>query len=91
MNNNPLNDIEYDVLNAIYFVEPFENILAECNAPEHIVGDVLKQLIARKYVTAMQFDTERQEYIKTFFYDSDNMRAYHYLATKEGLLAHNSR
>lgn len=91
MSTEELSDIEYDILNAIYFVEPFENILAECRAPEQIVADVLKQLIARKLVTPMQFDSDKQEFIKTFFYDSDNMRAYHYLATKEGLLAHNSR
>ncbi len=87
----PLSDIEYDILNAIYFVEPFDNILSECKAPENIVADVLKQLIAKKYVTPMLFDEEKQEYLKTFFYDSDNMRAYAYLATKDGLLAHNTR
>jgi hypothetical protein len=91
MLQEPLSDIEYDILNTIYFVEPFQNILDECKAPEAVVADVLKQLIHKKYVTPMQFDEEKQEYVRTFFYDTDNMRAYHYLATKEGLLAHNSR
>ena len=45
-----LSDIEYDILNAIYFVEPFENILAECNAAPNVVADVLKQLIAKKFM-----------------------------------------
>lgn len=89
--NDQLSDIEYDILNAIYFVEPFQNILDECRAPEKIVADVLKQLIAKKYVTPMQFDEQKQEYIRTYFYDSDDMHAYHYLATKEGLMIHNSR
>ena len=89
--SDPLSDIEYDILNAIYFVEPFQNILDECKAPENIVADVLKQLIAKKYVSPMQFNEEKQEYIRTYFYDSDDMRAYHYLATKEGLMIHNSR
>jgi hypothetical protein len=88
---NTLTDIEYDVLNAIYFVEPLDNILAECNAPENIVCDVIKQLIAKKYVTPMLFDEQKQEFVRTFFYDSDNMRAYSYLATKDGLMAHNTR
>ncbi len=86
-----LSDIEYDILNAIYFVEPFQNILDECKAPEKIVADVLKHLIAKKYVTPMQFDEQKQEFIRTYFYDSDDMRAYHYLATKDGLMIHNSR
>jgi hypothetical protein len=86
-----LSDIEYDILNAIYFVEPFETLRAECNAPANIIADVLKQLIDKKYVTPMQFDEVKQEYVRTFFYDSDNMNAYYYLATKEGLMIHNSR
>ena len=86
-----LNDIEYDILNALYFVEPFEHILAECNAKPSVVADVLKQLIHRKFVVAMQWDDEKKEFIRSFMYDSDDMNRYHYLATKNGLLAHNGR
>jgi hypothetical protein len=89
--SDQLSDIEYDILNAIYFVEPFDTIKSECKAPEAIIADVLKQLIDKKYVTPMEFDEAKQEYIRTYFYDSDNMRAYFYLATKDGLMAHNTR
>lgn len=85
-----LNDIEYDILNAVYFVEPFENILAECKHPANIVADVLKQLIQKKYIVPMRFDEATQEYVRSFIYDSDNMYAYSYLATKDGLIAHNT-
>ncbi|MBP9187560.1 MAG: hypothetical protein KBE91_10290 [Bacteroidia bacterium] len=91
MIESQLTDIEYDILNAIYFVEPFRHILAECNAAPNIVADVLKQLIHKKYVVAMLFDDEKGEYSRSFIYDSDNMHAYAYLATKEGLMAHNSK
>ncbi|MCZ2140980.1 MAG: hypothetical protein LC096_06260 [Bacteroidia bacterium] len=87
--NEKLSDIEYEILDAIYFVEPFDKILSECNAPANIVADVLKQLIHKKYVVAMRFDEVEQEYVRSFIYDTDNMHAYAYLATKEGLLAHN--
>lgn len=86
-----LTDIEYDVLNAIYFVESFEHIVSECARPPAIVGDVLKQLIHRKYVVPMRWDEEKTEFVRSFIYDTDNMNAYSYLATKEGLMAHNSR
>ena len=89
--NTELSELEYEVLGALYFVEPFVHILEECNAPEPVVADVLKSLIQRKWVTPMKFDEQQQEYVRSFIYDTDNMRAYHYLATKEGLLAHNSR
>jgi predicted methyltransferase len=90
-NMSELTDIEYDVLNAVYFVEPFENIVNECNAPAPIVADVIKQLIHKKYIAAMQWDEEKNEYIRSYIYDTDNMKSFFYLATKDGLMAHNSR
>jgi len=86
-----LSDIDFDILNALYFVEPFEKIMEEVAAPPKIVADCLKHLIAKKYVVAMRFDEEKQDYIKSFIFDSDDMNAYSYLATKDGLLAHNGR
>lgn len=86
-----IDDIEYEVLNCLYFVEPFDKILEEVKQPASIVGDVLKSLIHKKMVAAMLWDDERGDYLRSFIYDSDNLRAYSYLATKEGLLAHNSR
>lgn len=88
---NKLNELEYEVLGALYFVEPFNHILAECKATEPVVADVLKSLIQRKWVTPMKFDEQQQEYVRSFIYDSDNMRAFHYLITKDGLMAHNSK
>jgi hypothetical protein len=89
--NNELSDIEYEILNAVYFVEPFENILSECNEKEPVVADVLKQLIHKKYIVPMKWDEDKKEYVRSFIYDTDNMHSYSYLATKEGLMIHNSR
>ncbi len=86
-----LSDLEWDILNSVYFVEPFENILEEVRLPAPIVADGIKTLIHKKMIVAMRWDEEKMEYVRSFIYDSDNMKAYSYLATKEGLLAHNSR
>lgn len=86
-----LSEIEYDILNALYFVESFAHILEECKEKPPVVADVLKQLIHRKYVVPMKWDEETKEYVRSFIYDTDDMNRYHYLITKEGLLAHNSR
>ncbi len=89
--NNELTELEYEVLNCLYFVEPFEKILEEVPAPPAVVADVLKTLLHKKYVVAMKWDEAQQEYVRSFMYDSDNMKAYSYLATKDGLMAHNTR
>lgn len=89
--DNTLTDIEYDILGATYFVESFEHILEDCKERPAIVADVLKQLIHKKYIVPMKWDEEKTEYIRSFMYDTDDMHAYHYLITKEGLMAHNSK
>lgn len=86
-----LDEVEFEVLNVLYFVEPLDKILAEVNHPSNIVIDVLKSLIHKKLVVAMLWDEKNQDYKRSFIYDSDNMHAYSYLATKEGLMAHNSQ
>jgi hypothetical protein len=86
-----LSEIDFDILNVLYFVEPFSKILEEVNEPPKIVADCLKHLIAKKLVVPMRFDEDKQDYVKSFIYDSDDMHAYSYLATKNGLLAHNGR
>ncbi len=44
-----MTSLEYDILNALYFVEPFDKILEECKGiSEPIVADCLKTLISRK-------------------------------------------
>lgn len=86
-----IDDIEFDILNCLYFVEPFEKILEEVHQPPAIVSDVLKTLIRKKMVVAMRWDEEKGDYERSFIYDGDNLNAYSYLATREGLMAHNSR
>lgn len=85
-----LTPIEYDILNAVYFVEPFKHIVEECNEKPAIVADVLKILIHKKYIVPMRWDEEKTDYVRSFIYDTDDMNQYHYLATKEGLKAHTS-
>lgn len=89
--DSELSDIAHDILNCLYFVEPFDRIVEECGIDRNIVADELKQLIARRLVSPMRYDEVEKEYIRSFIYDSDNMNHYSYLATKDGLMAHNGR
>ncbi|MBX3100891.1 MAG: hypothetical protein KF690_00115 [Bacteroidetes bacterium] len=91
MNASELTDIQFRILDALYFVEPFDNIVSEVGGSPAVVAAELKELITRRWVQVMAFDPRSQDYVPTFFHDADNMHAYHYLATKEGLLKHNGR
>lgn len=87
--NQELNDVQFDILDAIYFVEPLENILEEVSAPRAVVLDELRTMIDRGWVQVLRFDEDKGDYVRTAIYDSDQMGEFRYLATKEGLLRHN--
>ena len=80
--------LQYDILNALYFVEPLEHILEEVEGSRPAIIDTLRQLIDGGYVVPYAFSEEKNDFIRSFMYDSDNMDQFRYLATKEGLLLH---
>ena len=83
---NEITDIQFRILDSLYFVEPFEKIVEESGQSTYVVADELKTLISRGWVQVMEFDKESGDFVKTIFYDSDNMHDFHFLATKEGML-----
>ncbi len=84
-----LNEVQFDILDAIYFVEPLEHILEETEASRPVVIDELRTMIDRGWVQVMVHDEAKGDYVRTGIFDSDNMEEFYFLATKEGLLRHN--
>lgn len=84
-----INEIQFRILDALYFVEPFETLLEEVGASENIIANELRQLISHRYVQAMRYDNATEDYVPSTVFNSDDLREFRYLATKEGLLKHN--
>lgn len=87
--SEPLTDLQFDILDAIYFVEPLDNILEEVDQSRPIILDELKSMIDKGWVQVMKPDQGSGDYVRTPIFDSDNLQEYRFLATKEGLLKHN--
>jgi hypothetical protein len=83
-----LNTVQFEILDALYFVEPLDKILEEVEAPKPVIIAELRFLISQRFVQALVFDETAKDFVKTAFYDADHMEEYRYLATKEGLLHH---
>ncbi len=84
--------LEFEIIDAIYFVEPFDTILKEVSETRlGVIKDCLRNLIRKRWVQVMVWNEERHEMTSTAFYDYDKMEQFHYLATKEGLMAHNKK
>jgi len=84
-----MTNLEFEILDEIYFVESFANLQKKIDTNEQTLKNTLKQMIEKGWVkcfanqyTEVVFDTHSFE---------EKYQIYHYLATKEGLLAHNSR
>lgn len=87
--NNELSDLQFEILDNIYFVEPYQNILNDIDLPEPVIRAELRKMIGTGLVNVLEFNEEKGDYQKTRIYDTDNMQKYAYLASKDGLLKHN--
>jgi hypothetical protein len=86
-----LTDLQFDILDSLYFPEPFDKVLEETGAPRpHVLAD-LRELIHRGLVQVMAFDETVQDYLPSQHLDPDHLEDFRFLATRKGLLAHNGR
>ena len=84
-----LNDIQFQILDAVYFVEPFDRIIEEVEATRPVIIAEIRTLLVRDWIQVMVFDEEKNDYQRTAIFDNDHMEEYYFLATKKGLLKHN--
>ena len=89
--NYELNDAQFQILDSVYFVESFQNIVEESGEKVPVVVDELRTMIDRGWIQVMMFDEDKGDYIRTSIYDTDHLEEYFFLATKAGLLKHNGR
>lgn len=84
-----LDPLESDILDEIYFMTPFADIVSATSHPAPKVATVLARLMEKRYVWQMHYDEGAHDFVKSDNPDHEHMDRYHYLATKEGLMAHN--
>ncbi len=82
-----MNDDEFDVIDELYFVTSFQDLANQLDFEEDTLKEVLRALIAKKWVRCMRSISEE---ISAEELDFENQfKSYFYLATKTGLLIHN--
>ena len=85
-----MTDLEYDIFDELYFVTSFEQIQKELSIKEQDLKDILLILIKKAWVRCF-FSATMDVVVEDEIDFEKNYQNYHYLATKEGLLMHNSR
>lgn len=71
--------LERQVLSRLIFPERFDALLEETRIPEHILGDILRQLLHHRLVSAVP-----SEEGTAVFYDVDDLRLYRYRLSRKG-------
>jgi hypothetical protein len=80
---------EYQIMDELYFVISFRELKEKLLLEEAELKRILSTLLQRQYIKCLSnvSDEIPPEHIDF----ENNYRNYHYLASKEGLFAHNSR
>lgn len=84
-----MNEEEFDLLDELYFVTPFQELLHNLEWEEELLLKVLDTTISKGWVKVLigkdnEVHPTHDEFLQKY-------RSYHYLATKAGLMAHNGR
>lgn len=84
-----MTDREFNVLDELYFLQSFDELLASTGLSEPDLRDTLQLLVTRKWVNCLASASRSLACEEVEF--EKNYRIYYYLASKEGLHAHNSK
>lgn len=83
-----MSDLEYDVLDELYFVQSFSDLMKSTDLEEKELRPILQKLLNKGWIRC--FLTVSEEVPSEELDFELEFRNYYYLASKSGLLAHNS-
>ena len=86
---NSLTDLEYRVLDELYFVSSFQNLLDNLMEEKGTVVDALINLLKNNLVTQVRMESGKEEKLEAP--DFTTLEESYFVASKKGLLIHNSR
>lgn len=84
-----MTDLEFDILDELYFLINFEKLASDLGMEEKDLANELVNLVGKGWVKVYDGDNELEVGELDFLHK--NYKNYNYLASKSGLLAHNSR
>jgi hypothetical protein len=84
-----LTNQEFELIDALYFTIPFDRLKVELDWEEHVLKEELLKLIQKGWVKCMEGNGDEE--VENLQKIDSNYRNLSFLATKQGLLEHNSR
>ena len=84
-----MTDREYEILDALYFTVSFDYLEKELETESVKLRDELITLINKGWVKCLEKISEKE--VEEIDRIKEKYKDYNYLASKKGLMAHNSR
>lgn len=83
-----MSENEFDVLDELYFVQPYNYLDENCGLSENELVETLSELFQKRWIKILKNVDEEEEIDRVDI--KNKFRSYFYLATKKGLLKHNT-
>ena len=87
---NRMTDQEFTILDELYFVSSFEELQTQTGLPEPELREALHGLISMNFIRCLYPDQDTEVPYDPAHFEQEGHH-YYFLASKEGLLAHNTR
>jgi hypothetical protein len=82
--------LEFDVMDEVYFISSFQQIADNTNATTEELMAVLKSLLQKEFIHQLIYNSTLHDFEKMDKYDEAQLETASYVASRKGLLAHNS-
>ena len=83
-----MSDLEYDILDELYFVQSFHELNEKLQWEDYALRDTLRNLLDKGWIRC--YASPKEEIPDNELDFEIQYRNYYYIASKDGLLAHNS-
>ena len=86
-----MSELEFQIMDEVYFLCSFQQLLQVLGCDEEKLNDALIDLLRVEMIQQLEFSEENADYLKLETPDFSRIKSCSYVATKKGLLEHNSR
>ena len=86
-----LTDLEFRIIDELYFVTSFNDLLNSLDEDQSKLLNGVKMLLEKELITQLIFDDALKDYRKLDTPDFQALEDSYFVASRQGLLIHNSR
>lgn len=86
-----LSRAEWDLMDELYFIASWDDLRVSTRMTETNLTEILNSLLTKELVRQLKYDPAANDFTDTPVTDMENLRLYHYTASRKGLEAHNLR